>query len=659
MSFPIVVRSVLQHTIICGFVCLFAACAPTADSTPTATRPIAPTPLATPIVQVTPAPLATALPSTPPTPVPPATATAMAHMSTGGRVVSFKTQDGITLGGALFGTGPRAVIFSNIGNGVQADWQELPALLAQQGYLVLTYDWRGFGASGGAQDYVASTQDLAAAIELIRAQGATRIILAGGSLGGIASIKNARIAELAGLVVISSPRNAPKLLIADEEIAAIKAPKLFVGSTQDTIIPYSETEAMYKLAIEPKTLQTFSGAAHGTDILKSADHDALARLLLDFIAASLPRPSQAQTEFTGSYVIAPDRFVSVFMDGSALSYRDFRTGRIGRLVATGEDTFGVGPGLGAQAPLESTMVFTRDTRGHVGGLSWQPGDAATQEPLLSGKRAEGFFKEQDARFQNGDIRLVGTLLVPSGAGPHPGLILINGSNPASRKDAYPRTRAEYLVYHGIAVLLYDKRGVGDSTGRYQEYASDGNIEDLAGDALAGIEYMKARPELDPHRLGMFGSSQAGWIAPRIAARSTDVAFMLLLSGPTVSPAQQNYYRGLLGQSLGDAEITRRVLEYKPNDFDPLPYLARTRIPALWNYGGMDENIPAYASITILDRLAASGQHNHSYRLYPNADHSLYDLKFSASGQRLPPRGTVPGMDDTILQWLLQQVKLTH
>ena len=271
-----------------------------------------------------------------------------------------------------------------------------------------------------------------------------------------------------------------------------------------------------------------------------------------------------------------------------MSYRDFRTGRIGRLATVAEDTFGVGTGPGAQSPPEATVIFTRDRGAHVNGLSWKPVAGTAQAAAAAGKRVEGFYNEQEVRFQNGDVSLVGILLIPSGAGPHPALILINGSNPASRKDVYPRTRAEYLVYHGIAVLLTDKRGVGDSTGTYEEYASNSNIENLAGDALAGIELLKARPELDPHRIGIFGSSQAGWIAPRIAARSGDVAFMALLSGPTVSPSQQNYYRGLLGQSLGDAEITRRVLAQGWQDFDPLPYLVKTKIPSLWIFGGMDQ-----------------------------------------------------------------------
>jgi hypothetical protein len=189
-------------------------------------------------------------------------------------------------------------------------------------------------------------------------------------------------------------------------------------------------------------------------------------------------------------------------------------------------------------------------------------------------------------------------------------VVLSGSNPAKRTDIYPRIRAEFLVYHGFAVLLYDKRGVGDSGGVYQAYATDSNINNLAGDGLAAVQFLKARPEVNPRQIGVYGSSQAGWIAPRIATRSSDVAFMLLLSGPTVSPSQQQYYRSLLSQrSLTEAEVTRLVLEQGPQDFDPRPYLVKTTIPALWIFGGQDENIPGGACAAILQQLQQSGQRN--------------------------------------------------
>jgi alpha-beta hydrolase superfamily lysophospholipase len=202
--------------------------------------------------------------------------------------ISFKTDDGFTLGGTWYGQGSHAVILSNVGDGTQPDWQELPGELAQRGYLALTFDWRGFGTSAGKRDYTLSPIDLKAAIDFIRSQGATKIILVGASLGGMASLKNASLPELAGVIVISSPRQVPNLVISLDELKAITVPKLFIGSLQDTIVLYAETSALYQIAIEPKLLKSYAGSAHGTDILKTDDRAGFVKTITDFITTNLP-----------------------------------------------------------------------------------------------------------------------------------------------------------------------------------------------------------------------------------------------------------------------------------------------------------------------------------------------------------------------------------
>lgn len=204
-----------------------------------------------------------------------------------GRTVIFTTEDGAVLSGTLYGRGTRAVVFSNIGDGMQPSWQELPQLVAQRGYLAMTYDWRGLGVSKGARDYTRADKDLAAAIKLVREQGVDQIVLVGGSLGGMASLMNANIPELAGMVVIGSPRTTINFAVAEDQITSITAPKLFVGSKGDLIVKYSETEAMFALAKEPKRIETFEGRAHGTHILETDDHDRLVNLILDFVETVL------------------------------------------------------------------------------------------------------------------------------------------------------------------------------------------------------------------------------------------------------------------------------------------------------------------------------------------------------------------------------------
>ena len=113
-------------------------------------------------------------------------------------------------------------------------------------------------------------------------------MLVGASLGGMASLMNAGIPELAGLVVISSPQQARNFTVTSDEVAASRVPKLFIASQQDTTVDYSATAALYDLAPPPKTLHTYNGAAHGTDILKTPDHGDLVQRILAFVFQSMP-----------------------------------------------------------------------------------------------------------------------------------------------------------------------------------------------------------------------------------------------------------------------------------------------------------------------------------------------------------------------------------
>jgi pimeloyl-ACP methyl ester carboxylesterase len=127
--------------------------------------------------------------------------------------------------------------------------------------------------------------------------------------------------------------------------------------------------------------------------------------------------------------------------------------------------------------------------------------------------------------------LTGTLIAPSVGGRHPAIVLVHGSGAENR--AYMLPWARFLIRHGIAVLGYDKRGVGESTGDWNA----ATYEDLAGDAVAAVEYLKTRRDIDAAQIGLLGISQAGWIMPLAAVRSKDVAFLISISGAGVTPAE--------------------------------------------------------------------------------------------------------------------------
>jgi uncharacterized protein len=165
--------------------------------------------------------------------------------------------------------------------------------------------------------------------------------------------------------------------------------------------------------------------------------------------------------------------------------------------------------------------------------------------------------EEAVRIANGDVTLAGTLVLPDGPQRHPAVVLFHGSGPQQR-DLFT---ARWFAKHGIAALAYDKRGVGESTGNFRTVP----FMELCGDGLAAIEYLKSRQDIDAKHIGVWGLSQGGWLGPLAASRSSDVAFVIAVSGPAVSPGEQMifYYAnelralGLPESDVQEASVLRR------------------------------------------------------------------------------------------------------
>jgi uncharacterized protein len=150
------------------------------------------------------------------------------------------------------------------------------------------------------------------------------------------------------------------------------------------------------------------------------------------------------------------------------------------------------------------------------------------------------YRALDVKYENkgGAVKLAGTLTIPAGNGPFPGVILITGSGAQDRDESLLGHKpflvlADYLSRRGVAVLRVDDRGVGGSTGNIKNSTSD----DFAGDVLAGIAFLKERSEIDSKKLGLIGHSEGGIIAPMVASRSKDVAFIVLMAGTGLPGAE--------------------------------------------------------------------------------------------------------------------------
>lgn len=156
------------------------------------------------------------------------------------------------------------------------------------------------------------------------------------------------------------------------------------------------------------------------------------------------------------------------------------------------------------------------------------------------------------------VMLAGTLTVPPGPGPHPAVILITGSGPQDRDETIMGHKpflvlADHLTRHGIAVLRYDDRGFGKSTG---DFASSTSV-DFSDDAEGALDFLRARKEIDAKRIGFAGHSEGGIIAPMVAARRDDVAFLVLLAGTAVPGADVMLAQGeAITRAMGAPEAAR-------------------------------------------------------------------------------------------------------
>lgn len=143
------------------------------------------------------------------------------------------------------------------------------------------------------------------------------------------------------------------------------------------------------------------------------------------------------------------------------------------------------------------------------------------------------YAEEEVGYKNlkDDVKLAGTLTFPRGGGKFPAVILITGSGAQDRDSTIAGHRpflvlADHLTRKGIAVLRVDDRGTGGS----DLGSLAATTENFVGDVLAGVEYLKGRKEIDPRRIGLIGHSEGGMIAPMAAARSKEIAFIVMLAG---------------------------------------------------------------------------------------------------------------------------------
>jgi len=199
--------------------------------------------------------------------------------------VKFAAPDGVEVTGELYGSGSTAVVFSVMGN-CTPGWRELAQWTAAQGLMALTYQWRGCESFRlvNERENRNFTDDARGAVNFVRARGAEKIILAGASLGGLASARLTVESQASGIIIVASPPGIAEwgFEIETADLAA-DIPKLFITAEYDTVVPASETRQLYDLAAEPKEWQVYPGFEHGTDLFETESGAAMRQRILEFI----------------------------------------------------------------------------------------------------------------------------------------------------------------------------------------------------------------------------------------------------------------------------------------------------------------------------------------------------------------------------------------
>ena len=266
-------------------------------------------------------------------------------------------------------------------------------------------------------------------------------------------------------------------------------------------------------------------------------------------------------------------------------------------------------------------------------------------------------RRRDVAFDGNGIRIGATIYEPLTQGQHPAVVFVAGSAPFKR--GLYALWAEHLARLGVMSIVPDKRGVGGTGGVFERNnnSSKANLELLARDAVAALDYAAKIPNVDTARLGLFGVSQAGWTAPMAALSSDRARFIIMVTGPAVSVREEGTWSELRGDDQRAARLSRVAAEHvmdtvTPGGLDPRPLLAALEIPGLWLFGSDDASIPTRKSVIVLDSAARTLNKRFTFDTAPAYGHLVM-----GRGSGLVPR-VAPSSWRAMDNWVAREI-LAH
>ena len=382
---------------------------------------------------------------------------------------------------------------------------------------------------------------------------------------------------------------------------------------------------------------------------------------------------------------------------------DVKSGEARAAFPKSATQFTAGPALYVASPTRQTLTF-RDAGVHVVDLDQkgrQSGAYATRVPVA----------REEVTFKNGDVTLAGTLLLPAAKGKRSAIVFTHGGGPQLREVFWG---LGYLyAARGFAVLSYDKRGVGKSTGNW----GAASFEDLADDAVAAAKFLQARTDIAANQIGFWGLSQGGWIAPLAASRFPDAAFAIALSGGGLSPAKQEMFdseyelskAGYTADEVKDAlafqKLKNEIIaspfspssnakwdEYararatakdkkwfrhpgidvrgpeKRDDpfwthmrrfyfYDPAPTLRASKAPLLAIFGELDTPEAVKANVSAIRQIMDRARRgDYIVKVYPNGSHNLMEVLPDNPNEWVRRKRFPPGFFEMMVDWTATKLR---
>jgi pimeloyl-ACP methyl ester carboxylesterase len=407
--------------------------------------------------------------------------------------------------------------------------------------------------------------------------------------------------------------------------------------------------------------------------------------------------STTVARFSGAYRFASGQLLLVDrfhdMPSFELTVTDPGTGIVRYAYAISDSVFVTGPALSVPYPTQTTLSFSRATDGSMRLVH------RAENKVLQATRVP--VREEEVRFNNGEVTLAGTLLLPTGAGPFPAIVLTHSSGPAFREWTWGF--GYLMAAKGVAVLAFDKRGVGQSTGNWL----DATFEELADDAVAAARFLQARADINAGKIGFWGLSQGAWIGPLAATRFKEAAFVVAVSGGGLSPeraelldsewelekagfpdsvrkqaiefqtaknvymrtgsgwdeyaARRAHARPLAWFALPGTDLAGPATADHINwtrgrrtyFYDPIPTLTRLACPLLSIFGGLDTPVGVKENTEAISRaLHEAGRTDFVVKVFPYGRHNLMDMRGAAPNEYHRLTRFVPGFFDTMSSFIL-------